>query len=174
MLKRYTAGREDWVLLDEDFNVLEGKDHRSARWAQLEIRSVQHTGTNFIHKVLMDAGWNCRATHWTNANVKDTGLMISPIRNPKDVWVTWCSRDRQEDFNHMWSLFNQVYLENPNLFIVPVDTEDREDYLNLLSQRLKCDLKTDWTPVESREHKNYMDRDLSNIYELPVVRKFYG
>jgi len=174
MLKRKHG--DSFVLVDQDLNVIDWNppDHTSARWVQLDVRSVQHTGTDFLHGILMDAGWNCRVTHWTKANAKDPGLLISPIRKPEDCWVTWCSRDRKEDFYEMWSLFNQVYLENHNLMIVPIDTEDRDEHLQRLSERLKCELKTDWSPKNSRPHQNYKERDFSDIYELPIVRRFYA
>lgn len=171
-LKRWEG--DQFVLMDYDFNVI---DHNptpgvQAKWAQLEIRSVQHTGTNFLNQLLRNHGWISRASHYLPVN--RSGFLISPIRRPEDVWVTWCSSERKEDFFEVWSLFNQTYLDNDELIIVPVDTDDREDHLSKLSERLKCNIKTNWEPVESRPHRNFIERDLSDIYNLEVVRKYYG
>ncbi len=180
MLKRYTPGRETFVLLDKDYNVIgPGDKYTHARWAQLNVYSVQHTGTNFIHKVLMDAGWNCRVTHWTSANVEIDGIVISPMRDPWKTYITWVSRQRKEDFLGQWKLYNKAFVRNPNLYIVPIDTEDREEHLSRLSKKLKCELNTDWKPVESRnrvpvERTEAVNKILDEVYSLPVVRKFYA
>ncbi len=172
MLKRYDG--DQIVLLDDEFNIVGLNDPRTskAKWAQLQVRSVQHTGTCFLHDLLRENGWYVRTTHFNPVNRE--GFLISPIRNPEEVWKTWCSQERREDFEQMWNLFNDTFLNNPDLHIVPVDTEDREDHLKKLGQRLKCNLKTNWKPVNTHVRKNFKERDLTSIYDLPVVRKFYG
>lgn len=166
---------DSFVLLDDAFNVIDEhpKNGVQAIWAQLQVSTVQHTGTNFVAKLLTDAGWTVRATHWTAQNVLDKGFVISPIRDPWKTYVTWVSRNRNDSFFGQWQLFNQAYLTNPDLYILPIDTADRCDYLMHLSERLKVQLKTDWKPVESRPHKTVKPTDLSNVYDLPVVKKFY-
>ena len=164
--------------LDKEFNVVYRGPYRKpyydgVQWAPLQVRSVHHTGTDFINKVLKDAGWNeTRSCHW-DADRRSEGLMISPIRNPSDSYITWESRGRTEDFFLLWKIFNKAFLKNKDLFIVPVDTSDRQDWLDKLSSRLKCKLKTDWKPVNSQPRKEVEKIDLSEIYKLPVVEKFY-
>lgn len=175
MNKRYKGhGDKTVILLDDEYNVIGENDrHNSkAKWARIEVLSVQHTGTQFICKVLNDAGWMDLNVHHYGAP-RAAGLVVSPIRDPFDTWVTWCSRDRKEDFFTAWRQFNEMYQSNPDLYIVPVDTLSRQMYLNLLASRLKCELKTDWEPVSSSDHKNFKLIDLTEIYELPVVKRYY-
>ena len=173
-LKRYDG--DQIVLIDEDFNIKGFNDpHKSkARWAQLQIRSVQHTGTGFIDDMLSKAGWKVRTTHYTESTVKDRGLIISPIRNPYDCYVTWISRKRTEDFFQTWRWFNEMYLENPDLIVVPIDTEDREDHLQNLCKKLKCHIVTNWKPVNSEPREDVKPINLDEIFKLDVVRKYYG
>jgi len=100
--------------------------------------------------------------------------VVSPIRDPWDVYVTWYSRDRDiaEMFDE-WYWFDDAYRRQIPL-IVPVDTADRETHLDTLSKRLKYSFTTDWSPVESMARKIPPKIDLSGIYELPVVKRFYG
>lgn len=177
-LKRHY--RDSFILMDHDYNVIDWNPTPGvpAIWAQLELKSVQHTGTNFLNKVLTDAGWTVRATHWAAKNLYDKPFTISPIRNPWDTYVTWISRRRNDSYLGQWLLFNAAFEALDDLYIVPVDTEDRDYYLNLLSQRLKCELTTDWKPVESQrripvEKTNYVRQILHRVYQLPVVKKFY-
>lgn len=171
-LKRYDG--DQIVLLNQDFDIIGLNDPRKskAKWAQLEIRSVQHTGTCFLHELLKKNGWYVRARHFGVAE----GFTICPIREPKMAYITWKSRGRKEDFLTQWEKFNRAFIENDDLHVIPVDTDDREGYLSKLGERLKCHLSTDWRPVESRPRLEVdIDYDLlQKVHELSVVRKFYA
>lgn len=174
MLKRRHG--DSFVLLDESLNVVDWnpKPGVEAKWAELDIISVPHTGTNFLNKLVTDAGFmTVRCHHWQKKDLDKEGLILSPIRDPWKTWITWQSRNRQDDFFESWFLFNQVYQENPYLFILPIDTPAKFDYLKMLSCMLKVDIQTDWSPVESQPHKEVVKKDLSAIYNLSVVKKFY-
>lgn len=173
--KRYDGDRVVWI--DDEFTIIGPNDpHVSTPWYQLEIRSVQHTGTNFLDQLLRDNGWYVRATHWTS-KLRE-GLTISPIRDPWMTYVTWISTRRNESYLGQWKLFNEAYLNNPDLWIVPVDTQDRDEHLQALAERLKCSLTTDWKPQNTHERLPVERTDkvndlLNEVYNLPVVRKFY-
>lgn len=166
---------QDFVLLDADYNVIdrqEGRSFRNYPSAKLSVHSVYHTGTNFIAKLLRKAGWmSVGACHWV-AVPKDEGFVISPIRDPWATYVTWQSRGRTEDFYGLWERFNRAYENNPELMICPVDTDDRQVYLDALSEKIHCELPTDWSPVESGPRKSVGWVDLSDVYNLPVVKRF--
>ena len=175
MYKRYEG--DQIVLLDEDYNVIGLNDPKASKatWAQLQVRSVQHTGTHFVYELLRKFGWDARCMHFTKEN-KESGFIISPIRDPRKCYITWISRKRKENFLEQWKLFNEAYLTNKDLYVIPIDTIDRDQRLEELSNKLKCHLKTNWKPVGSREHVEVdIDKDvLEEVYSLPVVRKFYA
>lgn len=139
-----------------------------------QIYSVQHTGSRFIKSILLNHGWDfVDVKHYQTPYFTD-GLCISPIRNPWDAYISWVSRGRCEDFYQAWHNFNETFLKNPDLWIVPVDTLNRDKYLRALSYRLDCDLSTDWMPVGCGPRKQVKNIDLTEIYQLPIVRKFYA
>jgi len=153
-----------------------------AVWYEVNLHTVQHTGTNFMMKILNDAGWKyINSYHWKRNRTRvpesrfTEDFVISTIRNPRDVYITWVSRQRKEDFLELWQLFNRAFENNQNLHIVPVDIPSGRIYLQRLSKKLHCDLITDWKPVGSEPHKDNIEiPDLSAIYDLPVVKHFYG
>jgi len=139
-----------------------------------QIYSVQHTGSRFIKSILLNHGWGfVDIKHYQKQYFTDQ-LCISPIRNPRDAYISWQSRGRCEDFYQAWFNFNETYLNNKDLWIVPVDTHDRGLYLNALSDRLEVDLKTNWKPVGCGQRNKVEYINLSAIYNLPVVKEFYS
>ena len=139
----------------------------------MQIYSVQHTGSKFIKHVLLSHGWDfCDIKHYQQTYFTDS-LCVSPIRNPKDAYISWISRGKTEDFYKYWCNFNDTYLNNTDLWIVPVDTPDRDYHLSKLSDRLDCKLSTDWQPVGCGPRENVPVIDLSAVYDLPVVKNFY-
>ncbi len=140
----------------------------------IQIYSVQHTGSRFIKSILLNHGWDFVDVKHYQKPYFTNGLCISPIRRPEDVYITWQSRGRIEDFYQAWFNFNETYLNNPDIWLVPVDTSNRDTYLRALSTRLECDLKTDWKPVGCGPRKHVESINLSEIYNLPIVRKFYA
>ena len=184
MYKRYAGhGDDSIVLLNDNLEVIGGDPSlgKRAKWYEIRLHTVQHTGTNFMMKVLNDAGWRyIQSYHWKRNRtpvpesryVED--FVISTIRKPEDVYVTWVSRQRKEDFFEIWGLLNRAFENNPNLYIVPVDLPCRNLYLERLAKKLHCELKTDWEPVASGQRVEVEPIDLTEIYNLPVVKHFYG
>jgi hypothetical protein len=177
-IKRYDGERI--VLLDDEFNIvgLNDKHKSNAHWALLQILSVMHTGTNFLIDLLRNNGWYVKSNHWVANDMTLKSLVICPIRDPLKTYITWVSRNRKDDFLGQWTLFNQAYLNNPDLHIVPVDTQDRGSHLDALSTRLKCQLNTGWQPLGSGVRRDVEITDsaknlLTQVYNLPVVKKFY-
>ncbi len=142
---------------------------------QVSILSVKHTGTNFLDQLIKEYLGPVRAAHWSHSRPdKLPKIVVSPIRNPQDVYTTWYSRGRfGPEFFKEWQVFNEAFLLGIPT-IVPVDTPDREFHLNKLSNRLGVDLQTEWVPVESQTRYPAPEIDLSSIYELEVVKAFYA
>lgn len=162
-----------FALLDSGFRVLERSPTEfQAPWYRLRVLSVEHTGTHFLDKLLRTGGFrDISASHW--GDHRDDGFVISPIRRPEDVYRSWVARGRMgERFWFSWLRFNERY-EAGNVFVLPVDTPDREKRLEALSERLRTTFTTDWEPVGCGPKVEVPDIDLSGLYALPVVRDFY-
>jgi len=145
------------------------------------IRSVPHTGTRFLSRLLDTHGIQLPDYHFWEFLPEDLiagypGLKICPIRDPKMVYVTWASKKGKvmSMYYTAWALFNELYMSGEEVFVLPIDTPDREEHLKALSKRLEVDLKTDWTPVGSEPRLQVEIPDLSGIYRLDVVKKFYS
>lgn len=136
------------------------------------VWSVPHTGTHFIKKLLEDAGLTVKARHFSGW-VKTDELIICPIRDPQKTWKSWKARNRNQNFDEMWEIFNRAYKEQ-KMFILPIDTEDRSEKLKELSELLGVTLATDWKPVNASMGSTEENTDLEHIYKLDVVNKYYG
>ncbi len=139
----------------------------------IKLFSVPHTGTYFLKGVLEDAGFKVHARHWEGWRLSGD-LIVAPIRNPYDSFTSWVSRQRNQNFQEKWDMFNKAYESDQRMIIVPIDTHDRDVHLKRLSNFLNTDLATDWTPVNSAKVSDVGPVDLSDIYSLPVVKKFYN
>lgn len=141
----------------------------------IKVRSVQSTGSHFIMKLLRRNGFHVNLHHFDKHQTE--GLVVCPIRDPWDTYVTWKSKkygDKFNDYDTQWCRFNQAWLDNDELFVLPIDISHRLRYLVKLGKVLDTRLTTDWKKEGSIPHIQVEKVDLSHIYELPVVRKFYG
>jgi len=106
-------------------------------------------------------------THWKG----EGKFIISPIRDPYHVYRTWYSRGKfGPDFYKEWNRFNSA---RDSVHILPVDTNDREEHLKNLGEKMGLELKTQWKPIEHMERFEPPEIDLSEVYNLPVVREYY-
>lgn len=169
MPKMRMEGKQ-FVILDDELDIV--SRHRkvpgNAVWHWVDICSVPHTGTNFLHQLISGAGFQCRTGH----TFRDGG--ICPIRDPWETYVTWVSRGRDTDlFEAAWREFDEAF-HDLDLFVLPIDTKKRELQLSNLERMLKVDLPTDWKAVESGERVKVTKKPLKRIYDLPLVKKYYG
>lgn len=136
-----------------------------------------HTGTHFITDLLRSHGAKTVSGHFHDVGYSfpvKGALTVCPIRKPESVYVSWFSRGNNlYFFKEHWELFNKFFLDN-GCFLLPVDSADRGEYLDNLSEALDIKLSTDWKPIGSKLRKNCEIPDLSSIYELPVVGGVYG
>tara|TARA_R110000803_G_scaffold210685_1_gene283167 strand:- start:4844 stop:5407 length:564 start_codon:yes stop_codon:yes gene_type:complete len=137
----------------------------------INLFSVPHTGTHFLKQLLESAGLQVRARHWEGWSKTDQQI-VAPIRNPYDTFVSWVNRGRDQDFLEKWQIFNEAY-ETQDLLILPIDTNDRDKRLRTFSAELGIKLDTDWTPVNQGNNQEIGFMDLSEVYNLPVVKQFY-
>jgi hypothetical protein len=139
----------------------------------LNLISIPHTGTHFLKKILENAGFKLNIKHIEGWKPMDE-LIVSPLRDPYETYVSWVSRERDQDFTEKWHMFNDMY-EAQNVEVVPIDTDNKRDHLKRLGDKLDTILTTDWKPVNSSGKKVKVDWvDLKEIYDLPVVKQFYA
>lgn len=150
------------------------KEYSKFELDNISILSVKHTGTNFLHQIIREGIGDVRTAHYSSSNPdKLPKIVLSPIRHPYDCFVTWYSRGRfGPDFFTEWKLLNECYLQSIPM-IVPVDTDQGPMYLQKMANKLDCILETNWEPVESQTRYTPPNIDLSEVYELEVVQKFY-
>lgn len=122
--------------------------------------------------MLEDAGITVKVRHFSGWGKIDE-LVIATIRDPQATKRSWLARKRDQDFDYMWHIFEQAY-KTQKMFILPIDTDDRQKQLDELSKLLGVKLLTDWKAENESNHDNQEFTDLSHIYKLSVVDKYYG
>jgi len=150
----------------------------------IQIRSVPSTGTTFLTELLNAHGFDTSAKHWIERLKTETGLIIAPMRDPKDAWATWVAKKRGapyaptfEMFFNCWDQFNYNYEHNKDLVILDIDLWTRDLSLEIIGAYLGKELKTNWIPL------NYTGRswkalepeqkiDLSPVYDLPLIQAY--
>jgi len=138
------------------------------------VVSIPHTGTRFLLELLK---FNKGFVHVDHAQAKprilDKQVVICPLRDPLKVWVSWHKRNEsREKFRYCWHRMNELDAVRP-IFYFPVDVPQRDFYLSLLANMIGQELTTTWEPVghEPGEHAPIID--LSDIYALPIAKRFY-
>ena len=140
---------------------------------RVDLFSVPHTGTHFVQSLLKRYGVETDLRHYGDGVIPRNEVIVSPLRDPWMCWVTHYSRGRTLDqFYEAWIEFNR-YAQNPNVYLLPLDTNNRETYLANLSKRLNKRLSTNWIPVSGGERKKPDEIDLSEVYNLDIVKMFY-
>lgn len=118
---------------------------------------------------------NYQLKHYGNGETYGGGLIISPIRDPWMCYITHRTRKRDPEWYwKAWREFNQYYVSGYPMCIIPVDTQNRDLYLQQASKKLGVELTTTWRPAGSLPRKEQEPIDLTEIYSLPVVKKFYS
>lgn len=114
-------------------------------------------------------------------------VLVSPLRDPLAVYGTWYARygesyvmdpDHPKSMESAWRALNAID-KQLDVFYLPVDLPVREERLADLSSRMGREIVTDWAP--QGQYKPDKPRptpppreSLEWIYELPMVRRFYG
>lgn len=74
-----------------------------------------------------------------------------------------------------WKALERIVNEDDCIFL-PIDTPDREEYLQALRERSGKDLQTDWGKVNTAGTPKSMqcDKDLSYVWEIDFIKEIYG
>ncbi len=149
----------------------------------MHILSVPHTGSRTLHSVL-----NCPYVH-THSKGRDPGAqeelvrrviegkqIVTPLRDPEDVWRSWTNRHNPDTpnpakhFKRAWELL-ETYAQEYDLHFITIDRPERDAQLGEL---LGYKPELDWPAVGHFESdKPPVEADLSWIYELPMIKQFY-
>ncbi len=80
-------------------------------------------------------------------HMESDGPLILTMRNPVEVWKSWRKRNKPPDntFRQMWSALFSLKETFPDSFWLPMDTEDRDVYLDMIEERLGEPVNRDWT-----------------------------
>ena len=153
------------------------------------IASVKHTGTIFLHTTINKALAQraeerksnppdllaVRTTHFTvmPGDTWQSRSWICPIRDPYSCFVSWYSRGAfGPEYFTEWLNFNKAWEMGLVDFVLPIDIIGREEELIKLSELMDLPLQTDWTPKGSKTRFDPPAIDLSEIYDLPLVKAF--
>ena len=167
------------------------------------IPTVPHTGTIFVTKLFISKGYeqialketptqdktlfvghilNCGLTHRA-LNLMKKYPAIIPLRHPYLVAESW--KRRGKSVTDLVTAYKKI----PRLFdplqpyYLPLDVEDREDYLVNIEKGLNLNLSHDWPVVNSKEHTSELNwkeiEPEESIVELvneirPFLDRFYN
>lgn len=99
--------------------------------------------------------------------------VVIPLRDPTATAASWARRGEMSDhFFEMWR--NIQWFDQFEPFYIPIDLPDKQARLDALAEHLGVPLWTDWTPVNSSPRPPVPAPDVSAVYRLPLVRRFYG
>lgn len=168
------------------------------------VPTIRHTGSHFVlHLLGVKGRVNCftwrtaqQASH--NSVVFDHVLphqrhiyldlikrhtTIVPLRHPYLTQKSWQDRNRDlDDMIAMWEVMaNDIAPLDPHF--LPLDVDNRDDYLHNINRTSGLYLQTDWTPQGERKGNSATRHtDVSPVPEVealceriePFLRSFYG
>jgi len=134
------------------------------------IVSIPHTGTRFLRRRMRTKRYIHVTEPWDKLVETLTGReVISPLRSPQSVWRSYSRRwvDPDSPIDTIGFINNWYTMHTLTLFFdidfIPVDLQQ--------DKRI-----TDWSPIGERDAGDavHPDIDLSKVYQLPFVQKWYG
>jgi len=142
------------------------------------IPTIQHTGTKLLYKMFPQEFAHCSLRedsdqdnvlyvgHLTGNSIglikKLDQPMIIPLRHPYLVAKSWELRGKPltELTENFKLLVNELDPLSP--LYLPIDVENRQDYLDKINKELGLELRTEWGVENSVKHTyNLSHRDLS-------------
>ena len=150
------------------------------------IISVRHTGTRFVRSHLIDCKYMNRHVgerylHQVEPYI-DNNLVI-PLRRLDRIIVSWERRDMgleglRDSLNELIDKY-----DHRDPYYLPIDSDDRDEFLKALNEGMDTDFKTDWPVVDSDKNSsqsNYSDiinKEYANILISEFDQffsRFYG
>lgn len=138
------------------------------------VVSVPHTGTRWARRT-----FECLSVH-SYVDDEIVGVPIVPLRDPRAVWDSWCRRlgtghAVPVNFDFAWEQLHELS-HRYDFHYLPLDTPDRDECFYRICDALGEDLAPKWDQKDGHLELEVQDypRDLSKIYELPFIKRFYG
>lgn len=148
----------------------------------LFLLSVPHTGTRFterllgpLYKMHTDLGVERKRMPRLRLLLEMSRVIVSPLRDPQKVWASFCRRRHTgERFWEGWRILEVLHQEF-KIHYLPVDTPDRQLYLDEIAKGLGRKIETDWEPIGNKDvtHGLLLDQDLTEVYAMPMIRDRY-
>lgn len=94
---------------------------------------------------------------------KDGNICITPLRHPKLVAKSWLDKglELKPDFYQMWTslidLEQFLVKKDSKIYFLPLDVDDREDYLEALNEGTGLGLHTNWEATGENAKLRYND-----------------
>lgn len=154
----------------------------------ITVLTVPHTGTHFLASIFNNAKVPYVRSHYGVGRDHldlDESFIVSTLRDPVKTFKTWYYRNHLDkhgmQFIDCWLEYDW-YTKNENVFILPIDTQDREEKLKQLSNKIGLTLSTDWEPVSSMGDKPDLDKNsgvpvfylnaLEKVKKLSIVKRY--
>ena len=156
------------------------------------VPTVKHTGSHFVSDhllaeydqaplkgpipkgqvVVMDHVYTHKLPLFRKLINRYDPVIIIPIRHPKVCAMSWCERgwELTPDFFLMWE--NIMTFKGDKVFYLPLDVDDREEWLKKINDGTDLVLSTDWPEVGSNSKLRYKDlayKDLIGWTEKTVM-----
>ena len=145
----------------------------------IAIASVQHTGTTFTRRLFLPN--RIKVAHFSQGHLDTIAqhkIHITPLRKLEAIIGSW--KRRFMDMKRLYLAIDEMTRHRTD-FYLPVDAEDREDYLNAISEATGRKLVTDWEPVGHRGHLHESGEEHNPEYSELILRdysewfgQFYG
>ena len=161
------------------------------------VISVRHTGTRFLSKAL-----GCEHDHIDRVkSVDDYPLLVSPLRDPKKVWLSWVVRKTVTDlacrgpfttkdcFIASWKRLDHLHesLEwflDREIVYVPIDRPERAEQMLLISDVIPIwdEATGHIEPPADPSSSDFWGKaviwdewydEFDFIYDLPMIKRYY-
>lgn len=163
----------------------------------LTIATIPHTGSRLLVDEILGAKWqNLKykpvdgVNYFEHIYTHNTPLhkmrmeqypSIVTLRHPQLVATSW--KKRGLDIDEMcicWYILVEM-LDKYEPYYLPVDSKDRDVYLDTISKGIGIDLKTDWPMTNSKHNTQkaeHLGEDQESVDKLcenikPFLKRFY-
>jgi hypothetical protein len=126
------------------------------------VASIHHTGTKTVfndilrevedkERIHIEPKFLEELKHWLKR-----ATTIVPIRHPRTLAVGWKSRFKKLDELEEQIELLKTEIAPFNPFYLPIDNDDRDEWLNKVNLELKLNLTTNW-PVIGRHGGDWLE-----------------
>lgn len=113
------------------------------------VASVMHTGTHTVRAMLgaLGSNWGRWAHHhfdWPVKKEPKEGLVVVPIRDPRETLKSWLKRGRDISLLDVSQRRLMAFCDRMDPFYMPIDRPDRDVYRTRLQSAAGIKVMTAW------------------------------